>query len=122
MRVTIEKLVYGGSGLARTDQGVVFVPRTAPGDVVEVEFVERKADYAVARLVAVLEPSADRQSPTCPNYETAGCCHWQHIRYPRQLEIKESILRETLQRTARIPWQEPIPALTSIDHHYRLRA
>src|SRR5215471_12490593 len=117
MRVTIEKLVYGGSGLARTDQGVVFVPRTAPGDVVEVEFVERKADYAVARLVAVLEPSGDRQSPTCPNYESAGCCHWQHIRYHRQLEIKEAILRETLHRTARIPWEAPIPIVSGPDLH-----
>ena len=37
MRVKIEKLVYGGDGLARTGDGVIFVPRTAPGDVVEVE-------------------------------------------------------------------------------------
>ena len=81
MRVTIEKLVYGGAGLARTEQGVVFVPRTAPGDVVEVEPVERKTDYAVARVTALLEPSPDRQTAHMPNYESAGCCHWQHIRY-----------------------------------------
>ena len=104
MRITIEKLVYGGAGLARTEHGVVFVPRTAPGDVVEVELVERKPDYAVARVTALLDASADRQPPTCPNYDSAGCCHWQHIRYPRQLEIKEAIVRETLQRTGRIPW------------------
>jgi 23S rRNA (uracil1939-C5)-methyltransferase len=122
MRVTIEKLVYGGAGLARTEQGVVFVPRTAPGDVLEVELTEKKNDYALARITSMLEPSPDRQSPTCPNYETAGCCHWQHIRYPRQVEIKESILRETLQRLARISWDGPISALTAIDHHYRLRA
>jgi 23S rRNA (uracil1939-C5)-methyltransferase len=122
MRVTIEKMVYGGAGLARTDQGVVFVPRTAPGDVVEVELVERKTDYAVARVIALLEPSGDRQSPTCPNYESAGCCHWQHIRYPRQLEIKEAILRETLQRTAHIPWEAPIPMVSGPELHYRLRA
>ena len=122
MRVTIEKLVYGGAGLARTEQGVVFVPRTAPGDVVEVDLVERKADYAVARVTALLEPSADRQSPTCPNYDSAGCCHWQHIRYPRQLEIKEAILRETIQRTGRISWDAPIPVLSGPELHYRLRA
>lgn len=122
MRLTIEKLVYGGSGLARTDNGVVFVPRTAPGDVVEVELVERKSDYAVARITALLEPSPDRQIPECPNYESAGCCHWQHIRYPRQLEIKEAILRETLQRTGHIPWDAPIPVVSGPDLHYRLRA
>lgn len=122
MRVTIEKLVYGGAGLARTDSGVVFVPRTAPGDVVEVELVERKSDYAVARVTSLLEASPDRQAPSCPNYETAGCCHWQHIRYARQLQIKESILRETLQRTGRLTFDRPIPVISGPDRHYRLRA
>ena len=122
MRVTIEKLVYGGAGLARTDRGVVFVPRTAPGDVVEVELVEQKSDYALARVTSLIEPSSDRQAPGCPNYETAGCCHWQHIRYERQLQIKESILRETLQRTARLIWDSAIPVISGPDTHYRMRA
>ena len=122
MRVTIEKLVYGGAGLARTEHGVVFVPGTAPGDVAEVEIVERKADYAVARVTSLLESSPDRQLPTCPNYETAGCCHWQHILYPRQLEIKEAILRETLQRTSHLKWDNPTAIVSGPDMHYRLRA
>jgi 23S rRNA (uracil1939-C5)-methyltransferase len=90
--------------------------------VVEVEIVERKADYAVARVTSLLEPSPDRQIPVCPNYETAGCCHWQHIRYDRQVEIKEGILRETLQRTGRIVWEKPIPILSGPDLHYRMRS
>ena len=49
MQVTIEKMVYGGAGLVRTDEGVLFVPRTAQGDVVEVEIYERKKDYSSAR-------------------------------------------------------------------------
>src|SRR2546421_9094053 len=98
MQVTIEKMVYGGAGLARTDQGVVFVPRTAPGDVVDIEVTERKKDYASGYVRELITPSADRQTPTCPNYETAGCCHWEHIRYDRQLVYKESILRESLTR------------------------
>ena len=122
MRITIEKLVYGGAGLARTEDGVVFVARTAPGDVVDVDIVERKSDYAIARVRSLIEPSADRQAPSCPNYSTAGCCHWQHIRYERQVEIKESILRETLQRTGRLVWEAPITIRSSSDTQYRLRA
>ena len=122
MRVTIERLVYGGAGLARTDQGVVFVPHTAPGDIVEIDFVERKADYSTGRVTTLLEPSPDRQTPYCPNYATAGCCHWQHIRYPRQLEIKEGIVRETLRRAGRILWEEPIRVVSGPDRNYRLRA
>src|SRR5687767_12572249 len=104
MRLTIEKLVYGGAGLARTEAGVVFVPRTAPGDVIEAEIVERKKDYSTGRVTSILEASPDRQEPYCPNYETAGCCHWQHIRYDRQVDYKEAIIRESLQRLGHIHW------------------
>ncbi len=122
MRVTIEKLVYGGSGLARTPDGVVFVPRTAVGDVLEVEIIETKKDYAVARMLSLIEPSPDRQEPYCPNYETAGCCHWQHIRYEKQTEYKESIVRESLQRLGRLTWDAPIQILAGPDRNYRMRA
>ena len=122
MQVTIEKMVYGGAGLARTDQGVLFVPRTAPGDVVEVEIYDRKKDYSSARVTSVIQPSPDRQTTDCPNYDTAGCCHWQHIRYDRQLQIKEAILRETLRRAGRIAWDGPIRVISGPDRNYRLRA
>src|SRR5947208_7839076 len=122
MRLTIEKLVYGGSGFARTDQGVVFVPRSAPGDVLEVEIVQKKKDYATARIIKILEPSPDRQEPDCPNYATAGCCHWQHIRYDRQVEYKEAIIRETLRRVGHFEWEGAIERITGPDRNYRLRA
>jgi 23S rRNA (uracil1939-C5)-methyltransferase len=118
MRLTIEKLVYGGAGLARTDEGVVFVPRSAPGDVIEAEVVERKKDFATARIKEILEPSADRQQPMC----AAGCCHWQHIRYERQVDYKEAIIRESLHRLGRIAWDGPIHRITGPDRNYRLRA
>ena len=122
MQITIEKLVYGGAGIARTPEGVIFVPRTAPGDVIEIDIIERKADYAVGRIKSLIEPSPDRQEPSCPNYATAGCCHWQHIRYPRQLEIKEAILREALQRIARVQWTKPVEVISGPETQYRLRA
>src|SRR3989442_12087442 len=122
MLLKIEKLVYGGAGLARTDQGVVFVARSTPGDVIEVEIVGKKKDYATARIVQVLEPSPDRQEPYCPNYESAGCCHWQHIRYDRQVDYKEAIIRETFRRVGHFDWNETIHRLIGPDRNYRLRA
>lgn len=118
MRLTIEKLVYGGSGLARTDEGVVFVPRTAAGDVIEAEIVEKKKDYSVARITEIIEPSPDRQKPVC----IAGCCQWQHIRYDRQVAYKEAIIRESVQRLACIEWNGPIERIIGPDKNYRLRA
>ncbi len=88
----------------------------------DVEVFDRKKDYASARIVSIVDPSPDRQSPSCPNYLTAGCCHWQHIRYERQVQIKEAVLRETLQRTGHLHWDRPIPIVKGPDAHYRLRA
>src|SRR5678816_1202749 len=122
MQLTIEKLVYGGDGLARTDRGVVFVPRTAAGDVVEADIVESKKDYASARVTKILEPSPDRQEPYCPNYETEGCCHWQHIQYSKQIEYKIAIIRESLKRLGHVDWQRDIKCITGADRNYRLRA
>src|SRR5438034_1093919 len=122
MQLKIEKVVYGGAGLARTDQGVVFVPRSAPGDVVEADIFEKKKDYASARITKILEASPDRQEPYCPNYETVGCCHWQHIRYERQVDYKEAIIRETLRRVGHLDFADPIRRLTGPDRNYRLRA
>jgi 23S rRNA (uracil1939-C5)-methyltransferase len=122
MRLKIEKLVYGGAGLARTEQGVVFVPKSAPGDVVEVDIVGKKKDYATARITKILEPSPVRQEPYCPNYDTAGCCHWQHIQYDRQVHYKEEIVRESLRRVGHIEWNDPIQRITGPDRNYRLRA
>ena len=122
MRLIIEKLVYGGDGLARTERGIVFVPRTAAGDVVEADLIESKKDYATARVTKILEPSPDRQAPFCPNYETEGCCHWQHIAYSKQLDYKESILRESLKRLGRVEFNNEIHRITGPDRNYRLRA
>lgn len=122
MRIRIEKLVYGGAGMARTDEGVIFVEKVLPGELVEVEIVDKKKDYANARLVEVLEAAPERRPPVCPNFETVGCCDWNHITYERQLEIKESIIRESLSRLGRIDWERPIERVTGPEREYRMRA
>ncbi len=122
MQLTIEKLVYGGAGMARTEDGVVFVPKVLPGELVEVEIVDRKKDYFNAKIIDIVTPSADRREPECPNFETVGCCGWDHIRYKSQLDLKESIIRESLARGGGIDWKEPIETVTGPEREYRLRA
>ena len=122
MRIKIEKLVYGGAGMARTDEGVVFVGRTIPGELVEAEIVDRKKDYAHTRLIEVLEPSEDRREPSCPNFETVGCCGWDHIAYEKQLVLKEEIVGESLARLGKIEWSEPMGRIHGPEREYRLRA
>ena len=86
--------------------------------LVEVDIIEKKKDYSVGRIAEILEPSPDRQVPVC----VAGCCQWQHIRYDRQVDYKESIIRESLTRLGHIEWNGNINRVTGPDRNYRLRA
>ena len=108
MQIEIEKLIYGGDGLARMPadaQGrgkTVFVPFVLPGEQVEVSVIESRSGFARAKLEKVLTPSPDRVAPDCPYFGGCGGCHYQHMNYEAQLRHKAEILRETLRRTAKL--------------------
>jgi 23S rRNA (uracil1939-C5)-methyltransferase len=110
MKLHIEKIVYGGSGLARSGDGeTVFVPFTLPGETIEAE-VTSHGSFAEARLTSIDAPSPQRVEPVCMHFGVCGGCHLQHAAYPEQLAIKQSILAETMERAG-------IAALPSIEVH-----
>lgn len=121
MRLNIEKLVYGGEGLARAEKMTVFVPFVLPGEEVEAQFAERKKNFAHARLESVVSASPDRRPAPCPYFARCGGCHYQHMDYERQVEAKKEILRETLRRTGKLEWTQPIAAITAEPFGYRNR-
>ena len=122
MNLTIEKMIYGGDGLARLPNGkAAFVPLVLPGEEVSVTVVEEKAGFARARVNEIVKPSPNRVAPDCPYFGRCGGCHYQHADYATQLEIKRSVLRDTLRRTAKIDWQEEIVTHSAEPWHYRNR-
>jgi 23S rRNA (uracil1939-C5)-methyltransferase len=125
-KLVIEKLVYGGDGLARIQEPdgrarTVFVPFVLPGDTVEATVVEQKKGLFRARLERVLSSSPARIEPRCPYYLRCGGCHYQHAIYETQLRLKAEILRETLERTARVLFQNDIRLHPSPPFEYRNR-
>ncbi len=95
----IQDLARGGAGVSRDAAGrVVFVPYTAPGDLVRVQVVEENKRYAEAVLLEVLEPSPLRQSPRCPAFGVCGGCQWQHLSYEFQWKTKSQGVLHALQR------------------------
>uniref|UniRef100_A0A7V4XRW8 23S rRNA (Uracil(1939)-C(5))-methyltransferase RlmD n=1 Tax=Acidobacterium capsulatum TaxID=33075 RepID=A0A7V4XRW8_9BACT len=98
MKVRIEKAIYGGAGLARHEGKAIFVERSLPGELVEAKIVTDKASYSEARLIEVLEPSAERVAAPCPYYGACGGCQYQHASEDEQLRMKAAILQETLER------------------------
>ncbi len=122
MEVKIEKLVYGGDGLAHQDGHAVFVPYVLPDEVVQVREVERKKKFIRGRVQEIVTPSPGRASPPCPHFTQCGGCHYQHIPYDAQPDFKAAILRETLSRLGRILWDGPIDIHPSPPLRYRNRA
>ncbi len=102
--LTLEAIAHGGEAIGRHGGKTVFVPYAIPGERVRVEIIEEKERWARARLLEVLSPSPDRIEPPCPYFGPDRCsgCHWQHIAYPRQAELKHAIVADQLQRLGRI--------------------
>lgn len=104
MKLTIEKLIAGGDGLARAEDGrVVFVDGALPGETVEVEVTEERSDYLRAGVTSIVSASAARVEPPCPHV-ARGCggCGWQHVAPDQQTEFKAQIVAEALERMGKV--------------------
>ena len=113
LELKIEKLVFGGRGLARVDGFTVFVERTVPGDEVRARVFRRKTNHAEARLVELITPSPFRVVPPCPYSGFCGGCPWQFLDYEKQLLAKRGVVVEALEHIGRhkeVPVNPVIPS------------
>jgi len=115
--VEIEKLVYGGSGLARRGGQVLLAPYVLPGEKVKLEVTRGVA----ARVVERLTDSPERVTPPCPYFGACGGCQYQHARYPAQLKWKVDILREQFQRVGKFEFPGEIQVISGPGYGYRNR-
>ncbi len=98
LTVTIHDIAFGGEGVARVDEFVIFVPFVLVGEEVEVQLIEVKKRFARARLVKVLKPAPERVAPKCRYFGECGGCQYQHIDYPAQLRLKQKQITDLFQR------------------------
>jgi len=122
LRLRIDSIGAGGEGVGRLPDGrVVFVHRTAPGDVAEVEVVQRGKRWARGRLLRVLEPSPERREPPCRFYAECGGCTLEHLEYPAQLRAKSRIVVDALVRIGKLDVHPPVVVASPREHRYRNR-
>lgn len=98
LEVKIEKMANRGKGIGRVNEQVVFVPYSAPDDLLKVKILKVSKNFVDAEIVEILKPSRMRVTAPCPHYTQCGGCHFQHIEYPKQVEIKDGLVKETIQR------------------------
>jgi len=120
--VTVEKLVYGGEGLARLDGRVVFTPFVLPGERIRAEARQEKPGLVRAQAVEVLAPAPERVAAPCPYFARCGGCHYQHAPYEYQLQVKRAILVEELRRLGKIEPPAEIDIVAAEPWGYRNRA
>ena len=104
----IASIASGGDGVGRAEGMVVFVPRTAPGDVARVRIARAKR-FARGELLSLDHASPVRVDPPCPHYtmDRCGGCQIQHLSYAAQLAAKGVIISDALRRIGRRDVADP---------------
>lgn len=122
--VRILRVAAGGEGVGKLPDGkTVFVPRTAPGDLIELGGVRQHKRFARGQVGHLLEPSVDRIEPRCPHYiqDECGGCQVQHIQYEAQLNIRRALVGDALRRLARQDIPDPTISAASRIYDYRTK-
>ena len=111
INLTIHDLAFGGEGVGRVDEFVVFVPFVITGETVEAEITEVKKNFARATLLRVVTPSPERVAPECKSFGACGGCQYQHIDYAAQLRFKHKQIADLFERVGKISPERVAPVI-----------
>lgn len=98
LELEIKSTGFGGSGIARKEGLVYFVPKTAPGDKILAKVVKENKSFSVCEIEKILEPSPLRTDPECPYFGNCNGCQYQHMQYEAQLAEKQKQVTDLLER------------------------
>ena len=121
-KVKIDRLAHLGSGVGRVDNRVIFIPFTAPGDTVIARITHKKKHHFQGEIKEIVSQSPFRNPPPCDVFGICGGCHWQHLVYSTQLELKEQTFGDLLRRIGKVESVEQPPVIPSPwEYSYRSR-
>ncbi len=119
--MTVERLDHQGDGVAFEGKKPVFIAGALPGEDVLVQLTEDKRQFARARLMKVVSPSAERIKPFCQHYRTCGGCNLQHLGHEAQIAAKQQTLSQLMKKFASADLAQDAPVV-SAETGYRRRA
>lgn len=117
--ILVEDYAAEGKSLARIDGKVVFIEKSVPGDIVDIQLYKNKKDWGEAWVLNYKEYSKERETPFCEHFGTCGGCQWQILPYQKQLAFKHQQVIDNLTRIAKVPLPEsqPIIGANQISHY-----
>jgi 23S rRNA (uracil-5-)-methyltransferase RumA len=116
LELQIDRVAFGGQGIARLDGLVIFVKGAIPGDRVKALVFRKKKAYAEAKIQELLLPSTDRIEAPCPYFGICGGCQWQQVKYERQIEYKRAHVEEALSHIGSLPGIDVLDPIPSEKH------
>jgi 23S rRNA (uracil1939-C5)-methyltransferase len=120
--VEVTAIAAGGAGVGRLDDGrVVFVHRTAPGDLVRIAVTEAKPRWVRGRLLRIERAGPDRREAPCPHYARCGGCTLEHLEYGAQRRAKAQLVQDALQRIGHLAAELPDVVAAPEEFRYRNR-
>ena len=111
--VEITDIAAEGKAIAKTADGVIFVPFAVPGDVVDLQIIKKKSRYMEAVVVHFEKYAENRCKPLCPHFGVCGGCKWQILPYAEQLKFKQQQVVDNLIRIGKIELLEVLPIIGS---------
>ena len=99
-----------GKSLLKIEGKVIFISGAIPGDIVNIQLVKSKKDWAEGRVIEIIKPAEERLTPFCKHFGTCGGCKWQMLPYEKQLQFKQQEAEQNLKRIGKTN----IPALLPI--------
>ncbi len=120
VEIMIDAFAFEGSGIGSFEGLRVFVADTMPGDKVKASFTKIKKNFAHAKLLEILEPSADRVKPHCKYSEVCGGCQLQFMPYQKQLEFKKQHVIDCFERIGKLQ-NPPVLDIIACDQEFYYR-
>jgi len=116
--VEIIDIAEGGKCVGKSDNTVVFVKNTVPGDVVDISIIKTKRRYYEGVITQFLSFSPHRTEAKCLHFGVCGGCKWQHLKYEEQLKFKQKLVKDNFERIAKVDVQNMEAIIPSESIYY----
>jgi 23S rRNA (uracil1939-C5)-methyltransferase len=116
--IAVTGLAAEGKAVAKAEGKVIFIQGAIPGDLVDIQLLKSKKDWAEAKIIKIIEPSPDRITPFCGHFGVCGGCKWQMLPYPLQLKYKQDEVLQNLIRLGKIELPAPEPIIAADPNRY----
>jgi len=100
--VEIKSINHQAQGICNVDGMIVFVDGALPNEVIKIEIIQVKKEYAKGKIIEIIKKNDNRIEPICPYFFECGGCHLMHATYSYQLELKRQIVEDAMKRIGKI--------------------